>query len=168
MRPHFPQCRSVYTYIWYIHYRPISSGVEILRSGDRKDNIDAPYHFFLSLGCCLTTWIYYKQKQPPEVFFKISQNSQENTCALCQSLFFNNVAGLMPANLLKKILWHRCFPVNFAKFWRTPFFMEHLRWLLLYKQSLFSYFVRYASGFTIFLKFLQVSDLGKISSILST
>ena len=26
-----------------------------------------------------------------------------------------------PANLLKKRLWHRCFPVNFVKFLRTPF-----------------------------------------------
>ena len=26
-----------------------------------------------------------------------------------------------PATLLKKRLWHRCFPVNFAKFLRTPF-----------------------------------------------
>ena len=31
----------------------------------------------------------------------------------------------------KKRLWHRCFPVRFAKFLRTPFFTEHLRWLLL-------------------------------------
>ena len=29
---------------------------------------------------------------------------------LCQSLFFNKVAGLRPATLLKKRLWHRCFP----------------------------------------------------------
>ena len=28
-------------------------------------------------------------------------------------------------------LWHRYFPVNFAKFLWTPFFTEHLRWLLL-------------------------------------
>ena len=41
---------------------------------------------------------------------------------LCQSLFFNKVTGLSPATLLKKKLWHRCFPVNFAKFLRTPFF----------------------------------------------
>ena len=27
--------------------------------------------------------------------------------------------------------WHRCFPVNFAKFLSTPFFIEHLWWLLL-------------------------------------
>ena len=50
---------------------------------------------------------------------------------LCQSLFFNKVAGLRPATLLKKRLWHRCFPVKFAKFLRTPFFIEHLWWLLL-------------------------------------
>ena len=49
---------------------------------------------------------------------------------LCQSFFFNKVAGLGPATLLKKRLWHRCFPVNFAKFLRTPFLTEysgHLR-----------------------------------------
>ena len=50
---------------------------------------------------------------------------------LCQSLFFNKVAGLKPATLLKKRLWHRCFPVNFTKFLRTTFFTEHLWRLLL-------------------------------------
>ena len=50
---------------------------------------------------------------------------------LCQSLYFNNVAGLNPATLLKKRLLHRCFPVNFAKFLRTTFPTVHLRWLLL-------------------------------------
>ena len=35
---------------------------------------------------------------------------------LCQSLFLNKVAGLRSTTLLKKKLWHRCFPVNFAKF----------------------------------------------------
>ena len=43
------------------------------------------------------------------VFLEISQNSQGNTCAS------------FLINLLKKRLWHRCFPVNFAKFLRTPF-----------------------------------------------
>ena len=50
-----------------------------------------------------------------KVFLEILQNSQENTCA-----------GV------KKRLWGRCFPVNFAKFLRTPFFSDHLWWLLLY------------------------------------
>ena len=48
---------------------------------------------------------------------------------LCQSLFFNKVAELSPASLLKKRRWHRCF-VNFAKFLGTPFFIEHPCWLL--------------------------------------
>ena len=34
-------------------------------------------------------------------------------------------------NFTKKRLWHGCFPVNFAKFLRTQFLTEHLRWLLL-------------------------------------
>ena len=38
---------------------------------------------------------------------------------------------LRPATLLKKRLRHRCFPVNFVKFLRTPIFIEHLWWLLL-------------------------------------
>ena len=44
---------------------------------------------------------------------------------------FNKVAGLKPATLLKKRLRHSCFPVNFAKFLRKPFAIEHLCWLLL-------------------------------------
>ena len=49
---------------------------------------------------------------------------------LRQSPFFNKVAGLRPDILLKKRLWHRYFPLNFAKFLRTTFLREHLRWLL--------------------------------------
>ena len=40
---------------------------------------------------------------------------------LCHSLFFHKVVGLRPTTLLKKRPWHRCFPVNFAKFSRTLF-----------------------------------------------
>ena len=40
---------------------------------------------------------------------------------LCQSIFYNKVASLRPATLLKKRHWHRCFPVNFVKFLTTPF-----------------------------------------------
>ena len=68
------------------------------------------------------------------VFLEISQNPQENTCA---SLIFDKVAGLRSATLLKKRPWHRCFPVNFAKFLRTPFLTEHLRWLLLKERGWF-------------------------------
>ena len=35
---------------------------------------------------------------------------------------FNKVAPLKPVTLLKKRLWHSCFPVNFATFLRTLFY----------------------------------------------
>ena len=44
---------------------------------------------------------------------------------------FNKVVGLRPATLLKKKP-HRCFPVNFAKFSRTPFLQNTSGRLLLY------------------------------------
>ena len=39
----------------------------------------------------------------------------------CQSLFCNKIAGLRLGTLFKKRLWHRCFPVNSAKFSGIPF-----------------------------------------------
>ena len=48
-----------------------------------------------------------------------------------QRLIFNKVAVLRTATLLKKNLWHRCFPANFAEYIRTPFLTEHIWWLLL-------------------------------------
>ena len=50
---------------------------------------------------------------------------------LRQSLFFNKVAGTA-CNFIKKRPWHRCFPVNFAKFLRTAFSQDTCGWLLLY------------------------------------
>ena len=44
---------------------------------------------------------------------------------------FNKIVGVRPATLLKKRLWHRGFPVNFAKFIRTSFLTEHFQWLFL-------------------------------------
>ena len=54
-----------------------------------------------------------------KVFLEIWQNSDTGKHLSQSLLFFNKVAGPM------------CFPVNFAKFLRTPLFIEHLRWLLL-------------------------------------
>ena len=56
-----------------------------------------------------------------KMFLEISQKSQENTCVIVS--FLNKVAGLR--------LWHRRFPVNFAKFLRTLFVREHLWRLFL-------------------------------------
>ena len=66
-----------------------------------------------------------------EVFFKkgaLKNFSKFTGKHLCRSLFFNKVAGLTPATLLKKRLRHRCFPVNFEKLLRTPFLIEQLWW----------------------------------------
>ena len=64
----------------------------------------------------------------PEVFCKkgvLGNFAKLTGKHLCQSLFFNKVAGLCPAaTLLKKRLWQKCFPVNFSKFLRTAIFTE--------------------------------------------
>ena len=77
----------------------------------------------------LTKTTNNNQKQPPEVLYEkksVLGNSTKFTGKhLYQSLFFNKVAGLRPATLLKKRLWHRCFPLNFGKFSRAPFYRTH-------------------------------------------
>ena len=55
---------------------------------------------------------------------------------LRQSLYFNKDVGLSPATSLKTRLSHRSFPVNFAKFLRITFIIEHLWWLLLVRQEI--------------------------------
>ena len=58
----------------------------------------------------------------PEVFCKkdFLRNFTKLTGKhLCQSLFFNKVAGLRPTTLLKRDS-NTCFPVNFVKFLRIP------------------------------------------------
>ena len=80
--------------------------------------------------------LYLSRSSRPEVFCKtgVLRNFAKFTGKhLRQSLLFNKVASLRLATLLKKKLWHRSFPVNFAKILRTPFLTEHLWWLLLYE-----------------------------------
>ena len=70
------------------------------------------------------------QKQPPEVFYKkmvflkISQNSKEY---LCQSLFFNKVAGDcgMPWNFIKKETLTQMFSCEFWEIFQDIFFTGH-------------------------------------------
>ena len=49
---------------------------------------------------------------------------------LQEVLYKEGVLRLRCATLLKKRLWRRCFPVNFAKFLRATFLTEHFQWLL--------------------------------------
>ena len=45
----------------------------------------------------------------------------------CVKRVFLKISGLRPATLFKKRLWHKCLPVNFAKFFRAPFFYRTLK-----------------------------------------
>ena len=96
---------------------------------------------------------FYQRCFVKKVFLEISQNSQEGTCAR------------VSATLLKKRLWHRCFPMNFAKFLRTPFFTEHLRWLLLFFKPSTYFIYHLLPSFSLigtkdlFLKFLDFISL---------
>ena len=100
-------------------------------------NVKAPQHF-LQVGfrvlSCFGTLVHVS-------------NLHENICSITLLLFkeavvrrcfykksvlrnFTKFTGLRPTTLVKKKLWHRCFPVNFVKFLRTPFCTDHLWWLL--------------------------------------
>ena len=63
------------------------------------------------------------------MFLEMSLNSQENMRA---SLFLNKVADTRTATLAeeKLIKRYKFFPVNFAKFLRTPFLQNTVRLLL--------------------------------------
>ena len=81
---------------------------------------------------------------------------------MCQNLFFNKVAGLSPATLLKKKLWHRCFPVNFVKFLRTSFFTLHFQTTASVQVSIFhvrTFWVFYQKYSNIFLYVFSLFSL---------
>ena len=83
---------------------------------------------YLWLATIMWNEIYFRSNLL-EVFYKkgaLKKFAKFTGGHLCQSLFFNKVAGLRPATLLKKKLGHWHFSVIFAKFLRTPFFIEHL------------------------------------------
>ena len=78
----------------------------------------------LKRGIRTSHWRYSVKK----VYLKISQGSQENTCA---GVFFNIVAGPEGYNFIKKRLQHKCFPVRFATFLTKPFWRTYGERLLL-------------------------------------
>ena len=105
-------------------------------SGSSKEEVEHKSNKDLFSSMTINLTLDNIQKQPPEVFCKkgILINFASFTGKhLCHSLFFNKVAGLRSATLLKKRLWHRCFPVNVAKFLRTPFLQSTSRRMLLTK-----------------------------------
>ena len=64
-----------------------------------------------------------------KVLLEISQNHRKTPVP---EPFFKLCCKHQLATFLKKRLWHKRFPVNFARFLRTLFLTEHLRWLILF------------------------------------
>ena len=81
---------------------------------------------FLWIICRSSHWRCSLRKGVLRSFLKVTGKH------LCKSLLFNKVAGLRPATLLKNKIWHRCFPINFAKFLRAHFLRSTSGQLLLY------------------------------------
>ena len=71
------------------------------KNARKDDKMD--WHGIKSISCHMRCSL---RKDVPRNFAKFTGRH------FCQSL--------LPVALLKKRLWHRCFPVNFAKFLRTP------------------------------------------------
>ena len=67
---------------------------------------------------------FFAKKGVLRKFAKFTRNT-------CLESLFKYRCRPIPATLLKKRLWNKCFPVNFAKFLRTPFLQNTSRRLLL-------------------------------------
>ena len=103
---------------WVIHFR--------------EQQIYISKHSFTIMKVSHKEAIIVRQKQPSVVFYRKRcswkfRKIHRKTPVPCQSLG--------PATLLKKRLWRRCFPVNFAKFPRTPFLQHTSRQLLLVREG---------------------------------
>ena len=96
------------------------------------------------------------------VFWKMSQFSHEN---ICWSLF---LVKLQACNFLKKRLQHMHFPVKFAKFLKTPFFIEHL-WrtasqIRIFTSLFWTIFVSFGGFFYLYFKKTNDVSIYKITS----
>ena len=80
----------------------------------------------------LSQQIIFFKKNGLKIIFLHTAEAVAGRCSVKKVLLeiWRNWQSLS-ATLLKKKLWRRCFPVNFAKFLRTLFLIEHLGWLLL-------------------------------------
>ena len=67
-----------------------------------------------------------------------------------------------PATLLKKKLWHRCFPVNFVKFLKTLFLTEPLWWLLLFCGDHYADCLQIFQNISEIVKFEKALNSGKL------
>ena len=108
-------------------------------------NVSTTTNFTTSEGGISDSFFYrfYSPKQPPDVFCtkSVLKNVAKFTGKhLCQSLFLIKLQA-WPTTLLKKRLWNRCFPVNFATFLRTSLLGKHLFWLTASNFTLLNHFM---------------------------
>ena len=66
------------------------------------------------------------------VVLKISENSRENTCVRVSFLIKFQASGLAACNFIEKDTLAQVFSWEFCEIFKKIFFVEHLRWLLLY------------------------------------
>ena len=102
-------------------------------------------------------WNLFLQKQPFDVFF-----NKKNRKTTAPESVFNEVAGLQLIAILRKRLWRRYFPVNFARFLKATFrqllpFLKCEGWswkilgmILIYLNNLHLMLMRMILQFSIF------------------
>ena len=79
------------------------------------------------VSTCSSSEVVVRMCSVKKMFQEISQNSEENTGVRVSFLL-----NFFYLNFIKIETLAQLFSVNFAKILRTPFFTEHLRWLLLH------------------------------------
>ena len=67
--------------------------------------------------------VYYAQKEPPEVFLEILQNSQANTCVRVSFLIKSQASVY---NFIEKEILARVFPCQLCEIFKDTFFTEYL------------------------------------------
>ena len=63
--------------------------------------------------------------------FRAYKRNTNSIHFMYSNMFISFIFACEACNFIKKRLRDSCFPVNLAKFQRTPFLTEHFRWLLL-------------------------------------
>ena len=101
----------------------------------------------INLSLPFTTQLLNLQKQPPGMFCKKRCSSKfcniHRKTPVLESLF-NKVEG-QACNFIEKRLQHRCFPVNIAKFLKTPILKNICeRLLLIFDKDLNSFLISVA------------------------
>ena len=109
--------------------------------------------------CILVEGYQYRSSRPDVLFKKVVLKGLSKFIGkhLCQSLFFNKVAGLRPATKIKKGNMTQVFSCEFCQILKYAFFKGHLRWLPLsianprsFTESLVLYFLHQMFSLDVF------------------